>query len=144
MCNNYEFKQLLELFAYTSNCHTLTIKSLRHENTSILPFQNNNNTQRLKNLIIQDACCTIECLTLLVEHFNSLKQIINYSQQNMSPAIVHYLLTQARKNARYLCSLQLSSFNGKEVQDLRTFIKTNKVLNNYIIKHVGRYCYISW
>ena len=148
-CKNYPFRQLLELFCYTSNCRILTINSiLLPENTSELEkiisnIQGKINTSNIKNLIITDGC-TLEIVALLIQHCHHLEHISIYSCQKLIQPLVQYLLSEAKQHSRYLCSLRFSPLNEKDFEMLRTFIKSNQLLKNYLIKLVLESCYICW
>ncbi|CAF1288481.1 unnamed protein product [Rotaria sordida] len=148
-CHRFPFEQIIELLHFIKNIHTLKLDSiLLYRTNSILIQQNETfrivfNMNFVTNVTISKEI-TLEKIQLLTTLFPRMKYLtINLFKEVLKP-VVRFLLSKSNINTRYLSTLCISKQRYDLVIKLRSMIKLEKLLHDYIIKVINRKLYLWW
>ena len=148
-CNHFSFIKMMELLCFTPNVHTLLLKSMpfngnvytsiRQSETFRLAFS----ISTITNVTFEEKC-TLEKLQLLVVLCPRPQNLtINTCTEGLE-SIILFLLERTNHNTLHLLSLCFLRLNDNWSEKLNTLIKSETVLNNYLLKLFNHKLYLCW
>ena len=148
-CHNLTFEQLIELFQFTENVHTLKmisiilngIDSVAMQQSKIFEIASKTNTVRK---VIIDKTIRFEQIQLLVALFPRLEYLIIDLYKQDLKSIARHLLSKSSNNTPHLCLLCISHEREDLMEELRLFIESETLLHNYSLKVVQQNLYLWW
>ncbi|CAF3154433.1 unnamed protein product [Rotaria sp. Silwood2] len=148
-CNDFRFEQVIKLLRLTPNVHTLILdcQSINHtdsisiEHTDTFRFVSNTNT--ITNATIKSTY-SMKNIKLFVALCPRLQHLtIDINRMEPKPTI-EFLLSRNNSNTRHLFSLCIKHRSKSQINKLKTLIKSEKILDDYLIKQISLELYIWW
>jgi hypothetical protein len=150
-CDRFSVQKVIKILCHTPNLHTLALKSMpcyrkNKDYTSIeesKDFQLTSNTNVITNVTC-DAECTFEQIRLLTALCPQMQYLTLDTPSNTFEAIVRFLLDKTNPNTCHLFSLCFSRAWTNKFERLNTLIKSETLLDDYILKLVRSKIYLWW
>ncbi|CAF1406959.1 unnamed protein product [Adineta ricciae] len=148
-CLDFPFEQLLELFRFASNVHTLQLFSLALDETDSICNQQNglvrlaSQTNRVVKVIIEKTI-RLEQLKLLTILFPRLENLLIDLYRQDLKTIAEYLWSKSNNHTRYLYLLCIAHERENLLNELNFLIKSEKLLSRYALKVIEKKLYVWW
>ncbi len=141
---------MIKILCCAPQIHTLILKSIacyrkKNDYTSIeesKDFQLVSNTNTITNVTC-NGWCTLEQIKLLLTLCPRLQRLTLNTFDTLLERITRFLLDKTNQNTRYLCSICFSSSWNNPLEKLDTLIKSEILLDDYILKLIDGEIYYS-
>jgi len=148
-CHRFSFKKMIELLHFTPSIHTLVFESMPFYKSDYTSIEQSETFQLVSMTnIITDLTftrkCTLEKLKLFVALCPRLQYLTINTLVRDLESITRFLLDKTNPNTGHLYSLCFLRAYKNRVQKLDTLIKSKTLLDNYMLKQVGRELYLLW
>ncbi len=148
-CHDFRFEEIIKLIRFTSNLHTLKINmpSFGNINSELIQqsrtFQYVSNTNKIKYLDLRYNC-TLEKIQLIVNLFPKLEYLKTGIKKEEINEIVRFILTNNNTQTGDLFFLCISEIPKRCLKELNMLIKSENLIDNYLIKFVNRDLHLWW
>jgi hypothetical protein len=139
-------EEIVELLHVTPNIHTLKLEFLpidpiNSESNEL--FQIVSTTNTVRNITIGRES-TLENIQLLVTLFPRLEYLtVNLFKENLQ-SIARFLLSKSNDNTRYLSLLCISKQRNDMMEELKSLLESENLLDDYTIKVINRKLHLWW
>ncbi|CAF1333514.1 unnamed protein product [Rotaria sordida] len=145
----FSVKQIVKLIRFIPNIHTLKVNSLSLYETYLQSVEQSedflyvSNTNKIINLEISQWC-TVEDIQIIVNLFPKLEYLKTgmYSQRIVQ--IMRYLLSKSNQKTSHLCFLCITNIYKICLKELNLLIKSENLLENYLMKFINDDLYLWW
>jgi hypothetical protein len=139
-------EQVIKLLHVTPNIHTLKFDFLPIYPVNSKPselFQIVSTTNTVTNITISRES-TLENIQLLVALFPRLEYLtINLYKENLQ-SIARFLLSKSNENTRHLSLLCISKQRNDMMEELKSLLESENLLDDYTLKVINRKLYLWW
>ena len=150
-CTYFSIQKVIKILYHTPNTHTLMLKSMacykrRDDYTSIQQseeFQFVSNKNNIENVTC-DTACKLEQIKLIVALCPRMKYFTINRRTNHIESIIRFLLDKTNPNTRHLCVLGFSRVWNNWCDKLDQLIKSETLLDDYILKRIKWNLYLWW
>ncbi|CAF3837278.1 unnamed protein product [Adineta steineri] len=141
--------QLIELLCCTPHIHTLVFASMLLDKVNYNSIQDSQSFQTVcsTNTIINvtfKAECTFGTLQILAALFSQIQHLTIRLHEKDLESYVRFLLEKTNRNTAHLCSLCVLLANTSWLTKLKKLIKSEKLLDDYILKMIDMDLYLWW
>jgi hypothetical protein len=148
-CHRFAFGKVVELLSVIPNIHTLILKSMPIYTNEYLSIQQNRNFQFVSNInsitnVTIEEKCTLEQLQLLVALCPRLEHIKINPHIKSLELILRFIFDKTNHNTRHLFSLIFFNIEHKCRDKPELLIKSEKLIENYLIMAIHRRVYLWW
>jgi len=150
-CDRFSVQKMIKILCCASQIHTLVLKSMpcsrkQNDYTSIEESKDFKLVSN-KNTITNVTCngwFTLEQIKLLLALCPRLQYLtMNTFGTSLEP-ITRFLLDKTNQNTRHLYSLCFLTMWSNQFENLDTLIKSETLLDDYILKLIGGEIYLWW
>ncbi|CAF1146142.1 unnamed protein product [Adineta steineri] len=148
-CHCFSFEQIIQILYLTSNLCIMILKSIYLSIPDYWSLQQNENfqrvskTNRITNITIEEKCKLID-IRLLVALCPRLEHLTIHIPTDVFQLTIRFLLSKTNENIRRLFSLCLTHESKSLVETLKTFIESEKLLDNYFLEFFEDKLYLYW
>ncbi|CAF5016043.1 unnamed protein product, partial [Rotaria sp. Silwood1] len=139
--------QIIELLRFTPNLYALKLDLLHVQKTNTKLIRQSENFQyvskinKIKNLDLQQ-CCSLNEIQLIVNLFPQLDYLKTRMNRKEIRQITKYLLSKTNDKTQHLFFLCISQIPKVCLKELNILIKSENLLDNYLIKFINRDLYL--
>jgi hypothetical protein len=148
-CHYFSFMKMIDLLSHTPNIHTLIFESMPFYRNDFISIEQSetfrfvSSTNNITDVTFKEKC-TLEKLRLLVALCPRLQHLtINTFMKDLEP-ITGFLLERTNQNTSHLFSLCFLRACSSWYAKLNTLIKSEILLDDYMLKLVGTKLYLWW
>jgi hypothetical protein len=148
-CNRFAFGRVVGLLSVMPNIHTLILQSMPVDANGYASIQQNtnfrfvSNTNSVTSVTIKEKC-TLEKIQLLVALCPRLEHLKINPHIKSLESILRFILDKTNQNTRHLFSLIFFGIERKCLNTPERLIKSEKLLDNYLIMAIDRRVYLWW
>jgi len=148
-CHYFSFKKLIELLYFTPNIRVLVFESMPFYKNDFMSIEQSekfrlvSNTNNIIDVTFTDKC-TLEKLKLILALCPRLQYLTINTLVRDLESITRFLLDKTNQNTRHLFSLCFSQAYNNWFEKLEALIKSETLLNDYILKLIDSKLYLWW
>ena len=146
-CPSFSFIKLIELLSLTPNVHTLILPcvicyrdgymSIERSKAFRLVSKNNMITN-----VTLESNCTLENVRMLITLCPRLECLTIKTHVENLQSTIRFLLERNYQNSRHLCTLCFLTATNALYKKLERLIKSEKLLNDFMLKLIGSKLYL--
>lgn len=148
-CHRFSFMKLIQLLRFTPNIDTLQLASMLFYGEDYVSIQQSeefqllSNENRITKVMIKETC-TLEKIQFLIALCPQMKCLTLRVDAEVLESVICFVLERTKKNSSHLHLLHFLRVNYDCYERLDIFMKSEKVLDDYMLKMVNQDMYIWW
>ncbi|CAF3005375.1 unnamed protein product [Rotaria sp. Silwood2] len=146
---NFSFEELVKFLPFTPNLCTLKLNylSVKNINLNLIKesqiFQYVSSTNKIKNLDLRD-CDSLNQVQLIVNLFPRLESLKIGMNKKEIEEIIKFLLSKSNIKTQHLFLLCISNVSRIYPKQLKVFIKSENLLQDYRVEYLNEDIYLWW
>jgi hypothetical protein len=146
---DFPFAEIVKLIGCTPNLYILkfSLSCLYETNFKLIEqsdiFQYVSKRNQIKNLDLHGDC-TLEKIQLIVRLFPQLEYLKSDMNKKELAQILRFLLSKTNMKTRHLFFLCISKIPKRCLRELNILIKSEQLLDDYLIQFINRDLYLWW
>jgi len=146
--NIWNADRILNMLLHTPNIHTLVLTMITLYGKDILSIQKRENFRlvskqnKIKNVTI--SFYSLSTIKILMKLCSELQHLTLGEYQQPFEGIIPFLLSKADRTTCHLSSLCILKVDAMGIMKLKTLVKLNKCIEDYLLKIVNDKFYLWW
>jgi hypothetical protein len=148
-CHHFSFIRVIELLRNSPNIQTLILESMplyKKDRMSIQQsetFRLLSNTNTITDVTLKDKC-TLDRIEMIIALCPRLQHFTLDTHMKDMESLIRLLLEKSQQNTCHMFSLCFSRATKHWYQKLEALIKSETLLDDYMLKLVGSELYLWW
>ncbi|UJR19961.1 hypothetical protein I4U23_023093 [Adineta vaga] len=148
-CRHFPFEQLIVLFQYMQNVHTLKVETVQFTGVDFRSIQQNeafqiaSKTNTVMKMII-DGIIRFDQIKILLTLFSRMKYFIIDIYVQDFKLLAEYLWPISYDKIHHLCMLSISNDREDFTKEVNLLILSSKLPADYSLNYTRRKCYLWW
>lgn len=148
-CHRFSFTKLIQLLRFTPNVDTLELASMRFYGEDYISIQQSedfrllSNENRITKVMVEETC-RLEKIQFLITMCPQIKALTLRVCPDDLESVTRFILDNTKRNISPLNLLCFLGQNSDCYERLDTYIKSERLLGDYMLKMVSLDLYIWW